>query len=380
MKTRMQEEAERSVAMGPSVPVPPKQDEVSLPARRAVSHRLGDWLYERLGLQGLTYAVPEHANSLPYLLGGITLVGFLILFVTGIYLAQFYHPHPADAHQSVVYIITAAPLGDLVRSVHFWTAQIVTVTVLLHMLRVLFTGAYKRPREINWYVGLGLLAVTFGLVFTGSVLKFDQEGLEALQHNKEAAEVIGAIGGWFSAEFSRTVPLLTRLFNGHATILPLLFALFIAAHIYLIKQHGISPKVTPEATTRATAGEGSSRFDIHLRRMVGYGLFVLSLALTLSLLFPAPLGQPGVAGAEVTKPWWMFLWLFLAEEAWGAKALVVVPLLLAALLALVPIVDRSPYISPTRRKGLLAVAALILVIIVISGVVAALRPVAAHLR
>ena len=341
--------------------------------------RLGKWLNERLGLQGLAYAVPEHANSLPYLLGGVTLTGLVILFVTGIYLAQFYHPHPADAHQSVVYIITAVPLGDLVRSIHFWAAQIVTVTVLLHMLRVLFTGAYKRPREINWYVGLGLLAVTLGLVFTGSVLKFDQEGLEALQHNKEAAEVIGALGAWFSAEFSRSVPLLTRLFDGHATILPLLFGLLIAAHVYLIKQHGISPKVAPDAVSRATAGEGKARLDVHLRRMAGYGLLVLALAMFLSLIWPAPLGQPGVAGAEATKPWWMFVWLFPAEEAWGARALVIVPLVLGGLLALVPILDRSPYLSPRRRMALSVAAGLILVAIVASGVVAALQPVTAHL-
>lgn len=109
----------------------------------------------------------------------------------------------------------------------------------------MFTGSYKRPREINWYAGLGLLAITLGLVFSGSVLKFDQEGLEALQHNKEAAGIIGSLGAWFSAEFSRSVPLLTRLFNAHVTILPLLFGLLIAGHIFLIKQHGISPKVTP---------------------------------------------------------------------------------------------------------------------------------------
>src|SRR3972149_4594343 len=188
---------------------------------------VGEWLWERLGLEGLADNVPQQANRLPHTLGGITLTGFVILFVTGIYLTQFYHPHPTDAHQSVVYIITGAPLGDLVRSIHFWTAQIVTVTVLLHMLRVLFTGAHKRPREINWYAGLGLLAVTLGLVFTGSVLKFDQEGVEALQHNTEAAELIGALGGWFSAEFSRTVPLLTRLFDGHVTILPMGVGLFV---------------------------------------------------------------------------------------------------------------------------------------------------------
>ena len=155
-------------------------------AQAAPRPRLKEWLNERLGLQGLAYAVPEHANSLPYILGGITLSGFVILFITGIYLAQFYHPHPADAHPSVVYLITSAPLGDLVRSIHFWTAQIVTVTMLLHMLRVLFTGAYKRPREVIWYLCLGLMLITLGLVFTGSVLKFDQEGLEALVHNKEA--------------------------------------------------------------------------------------------------------------------------------------------------------------------------------------------------
>ncbi|HID54075.1 MAG TPA: cytochrome bc complex cytochrome b subunit [Anaerolineae bacterium] len=341
--------------------------------------RTSSWLEDRLGLSGIRYAVPEHANSLPYLLGGITLFGFLILIVTGIYLAQFYNPQPTAAHDSVIYIITGATLGDLTRSIHFWTAQLVTLTVLLHLLRVLFTGSYKRPREINWYVGLGLLAVTLGLVFTGSVLKFDQEAVEALEHNSEMAAILGSLGAWFSAEFSRSVPLLTRLFSGHATILPLLFALLITIHVYLIKQHGISPKATPNAETGSTAGTGASRFDIHLKRMAGYGLLTLGIVLVLSLLFPAPLGQPGVAGVELTKPWWMFLWLFPAEAALGSRALIIVPAILGGLLALVPILDRSPYLSPKRRKVLLGGAALILLIIIINGVVAWLQPVAQHL-
>src|SRR3990172_237780 len=203
--------------------------------------KIGQWLYERLGLQGIAYVVPKHANSLPYILGGITLTGFIILIVTGIYLAQFYHPHPSEAHDSVVYIVTGVFLGDLVRSVHFWTAQIVTVTVLLHMGRVLLTGAFKRPREVNWLVGLGLLAVNLVFIFTGSVLKFDQEGLEALQHNIEGAELIGVLGAWFSSEFSRSVPLLTRLFNAHVTILPLTFGLLFAPPVFLPNHHGISP-------------------------------------------------------------------------------------------------------------------------------------------
>lgn len=342
--------------------------------------RIGAFLNERLGLEGLVYHVPEHANTLPYTLGGITMMGFVILVVTGIYLAQFYHPHPADAHDSVIYIITGAPLGDIVRSVHFWTAQIVTITAILHMLRVLLTGSYKRPREINWFVGLGLLGVTMLLVFTGTVLKFDQEGVEALQHNIEAAEIVGALGGWFSAEFSRSVPFVMRLFNAHVTILPLLFGGLIAAHIYLIKQHGISPKPTFNAATHPTAGTGTSHFTLHLQRMIGFGLFILALALALSLIFPAPLGQAGVAGAEVTKPWWMFVWLLPFEQWWGARALLIVPAVLAVLLALVPLLDRTPLISPVRRKPLIATAALVLLVIIALSVFAILQPVAAHLN
>src|SRR3989304_10158652 len=107
--------------------------------------------------------------------------------------------------------------------------------------------------------------------------------------------------------------------------LPLWFALLIIVQAFLVKQHGISPKPTAEAVSRSTAGEGSSRFSAHVVRLAGYGFVVLALALLLSLLWPAPLGQPGVAGAEVTKPPWMFLWLFPAEEAWGAATLPGVP-------------------------------------------------------
>jgi len=210
-------------------------------------------------------------------------------------------------------------------------------------------------------------------------LKFDQEAVEALQHNAETAEILGSLGAWFSAEFSRSVPLLTRLFNGHATILPLIFALLVSGHVFLIKQHGISPKFSPQATARPTNGEGASRFDVHLKRMTGYGLILFGVVLVLSLLFPAPLGQTGVAGIELTKPWWMFVWLFPAEELWGVRALLVVPAILGGLLALVPIIDRSPYLTPWRRKWLLGAVALLLVAIVVSGIVAGLRPVGAHL-
>ena len=153
-----------------------------------------EWVYGRLGLRSLTYHVPSYANAIPYLLGGITLFGILILIATGIYLAQFYHPNPTDAHASVFYIVTEAQLGDFVRSVHFWTANIVMITLLLHLLRVVIGGAYRAPREVTWAIGVGLLVVMLGFFFTGTVLKWDQEAFEALGHNEAIGTILGSLG------------------------------------------------------------------------------------------------------------------------------------------------------------------------------------------
>ena len=127
-------------------------------AQGALWRDLWRWIDERLGLEGLSYPVPAHANSVLYTLGGISLFGVIVLIATGIYLTQFYHGDPTQARQSVEYIITTARLGDFFRSPHFWMANLVTITLLLHALRVFVTGAYRAPRELNWVVGVGLWA------------------------------------------------------------------------------------------------------------------------------------------------------------------------------------------------------------------------------
>jgi hypothetical protein len=94
--------------------------------------RAWDAIDERLALSRLAYPVPTHANGIGYILGGITFFGFLILAATGIWLAQFYHPTPTTARESVVYIINVAPLGDLVRGIHFWVANLVSHSATPH--------------------------------------------------------------------------------------------------------------------------------------------------------------------------------------------------------------------------------------------------------
>ena len=89
----------------------------------------------------MSYPAPDHANSLWYTLGGITFVGFIVLILTGVYLAQFSHPHPAQARESVLYIRDVALIGDLVRGIHVWLASLVTLTAFLHLLRVFATDS-----------------------------------------------------------------------------------------------------------------------------------------------------------------------------------------------------------------------------------------------
>lgn len=313
---------------------------------------------ERLGLSGLAYPVPAHANSIGYILGGITFFGFLILAATGVWLAQFYHPTPSTAYESVVYIMNVAPLGDLVRGIHFWVANIVMATVLLHMGRVFVTGAYKRPREANWLIGLGLLAVTLGLIFTGTVLKWDQEGFEALSHNVEVGNLLGAVGLWFSPEFTTSLPILGRLYIAHIAILPLLGVLLLIAHFLLVKRHGISP--LPAAADAAVDGgpapaTDGSTFTAHVVRMTGFGLLILAASTLLALVWPAGLGPRPVPGVEETKPPWMFLPIYPFEDWFGLDALLWVPAILFGWLALVPFIDRSPYRSARRRRVIVAI-------------------------
>ncbi|MES2210572.1 MAG: cytochrome b N-terminal domain-containing protein [Chloroflexota bacterium] len=340
-------------------------------------------LDERLGLSGLAYPVPAHANGIGYILGGITFFGFLILAATGIWLAQFYHPTPATARESIVYIMNVAPAGDLVRGIHFWVANIVMATVLLHMGRVFATGAYKRPREANWLIGLGLLGITLGLTFTGTVLKWDQEGFEALSHNVEIGNLVGAFGFWFSGDFTTSLPILGRLYMAHVVILPALGTLLLIAHFLLVKRHGIS--ALPAQADAAVDGgpvpaKGGSTFAAHVVRMAGFGLLILAIATVLAVILPAALGPRPIPGTETTKPPWMFLAFYPFEDWFGLPALLWVPAILFGAIALVPFVDRSRYRSPSRRRWFIAIGVVVAVAAVALVIYALVTVPQAHIQ
>lgn len=345
------------------------------------------WIDSRMGLDALSYPVPTHANTLFYTLGGITAFSFFVLIVTGIYLAQFYDPTPAAARDSVIYIMQNVRFGSIVRGLHYWMANLVVVTAGLHLVRVYAGGSYKAPREINWLVGLALFAVTLGFVFTGTVLKWDQEAFEALGHNQEIGDLLGGFGAWFTAGFTRSVPLLTRLFVAHVAILPGLFVVLLAVHFALVKWHGISGLPgrhermgSRTDTVVAMEDEGTSTFKVHVLHLIGFGLLLTAAAGSLTLFFGSPLGEAVTPGPERTRPPWMFLPFFSLENWWGLASLLWGPLVLFVLLAAIPFVDRSPTKAYGRRKIVLLVGGLLLLILVALAIIAVVTPAKTHLN
>lgn len=314
--------------------------------------RAWGWLDDRLGIGGLRYPVPEHANSLAYTLGGLTAASFVGLVLTGIYLAQFYDPTPDAAHESIVYITDEAFAGTLVRSLHYWLASTFVVTLVLHLARTFATASFKAPRELTWISGVALFFLTAGLLFSGTVLKADQEAVEALEHNIEIADLFGFLGFWFSADFTDNISVLTRLYIAHVSILPVLFAAVLAVHLLLIKRHRISPLPwgTPEQVTARERDEHAESFTRHLAHIGKWSLVLFGVALLASGISPAPLGPAGVEGIEITKPPWYFLWLYPLENWFGLDALWIVPGILAVGLVAWPFVERSPERNPRRRR------------------------------
>jgi quinol-cytochrome oxidoreductase complex cytochrome b subunit len=187
-------------------------------------------------------------------LGIASTAAFLITLVTGILLMFYYKPYPDVAYQSIKDIHFIVPTGRFIRNIHRWSANIMVVTVLLHMARTFFTAAYRKPREFNWLVGMGLLVITLALSFTGYLLPWDQLaywaitiGANIAQSPREVTDALGITEHFDPGEIQRLLLLgsdvigpvaLIRFYLLHVMILPLALAALMAVHFWRIRKDG----------------------------------------------------------------------------------------------------------------------------------------------
>jgi quinol-cytochrome oxidoreductase complex cytochrome b subunit len=209
--------------------------------------RLSEWFDRRLGWRSVWTAI--FLRKVPkvnwwYTLGSATLFTAVNQAVTGILLTIYYVPSPDQAYDSVQYITTQVPAGWLIRGLHHWGASAMVILSVLHMLRVIFYGAYKYPREITWFTGVGLLITVIGFGFTGYLLPWDQKAYWATTIGTRIAEVTPGIGTWLlrimrgGDELSAVT--LVRFFGVHVWFLPAALLLLVGIHLYLVVRIGIS--------------------------------------------------------------------------------------------------------------------------------------------
>jgi ubiquinol-cytochrome c reductase cytochrome b subunit len=343
--------------------------------------KIEGFLSSRLGWHKIfQHPIPAHTNNISYTLGGVLLVLGIMLGITGIILQQVYHPHPdiGGAYDSVLEIINISEL-EFVRSLHYWGAQLMVFVVFLHMIRVFVSDSYKKPREIQWLAGILLLLLLFGFLFSGTILKWDQEAVEALEHQEEVAETLGAVGNVFTSEFAPDVPLLVRLYATHVTLLPAVAIPILTLHLILVRLLGMSVPILKKGKKLILVSTKTVTFSSHVKRMLTYGLIAVMIVILLSVLMPTPLGMRGVEGIEITKPPWYLLWIFPLEDTFGLGSIPIVSVIIVAVLAAVPLLNREIHTNH-KKKTLMIIGMFILIGIYLSLTIGgAIAPRAEHL-
>jgi len=210
--------------------------------------RLFDYFNTRLGLTSRHRRVIERpvpaGISYFYCFGGIAFTLFIAQLLSGLLLSIHYTPSEAEAYRSIQRLQQQVPLGMLLRSVHHWAANLMVVTVVLHMLRVFITGSYKNPRELNWIAGAMLLLLTLGFGFTGYLLPWDQKAYWATVVGTNMLGSVPLVGPFLAAvirggdEVSGQT--LLRFYSIHILWFPVLTALFLWVHFHILRRVGIS--------------------------------------------------------------------------------------------------------------------------------------------
>jgi quinol-cytochrome oxidoreductase complex cytochrome b subunit len=209
--------------------------------------RLANWLDQRFGWRNVWEAI--FLRKIPkvnwlYTLGSATLFVAINQAITGILLTIYYVPTPDHAYDSVQYITSQVSAGWLIRGLHHYGASAMVVLTVLHMLRIIWYGSYKFPREVTWLSGVGLLLVVLGFGFTGYLLPWDQKAFWATTVGTRIASVTPGIGEMLMRILrggeELTAVTLARFFGVHVWVLPAILLALLGVHLYLVVKLGIS--------------------------------------------------------------------------------------------------------------------------------------------
>ncbi|EEF57335.1 cytochrome b N-terminal domain-containing protein [Pedosphaera parvula] len=315
-----------------------------------------DWVDSRTGVKKLTHeALYENVpggSRWRYVWGSTLTFAIAVQFITGIFLWMGYAPSAQTAWESVNFIQNETTGGWLLRGIHHYTAQCMTVLLLLHLMQVVIDGAYKAPREVNFWFGILLMQLVLGLSLTGYLLPWDQKGFWATKVATNILSIVPFVGHDLQrlvlggADYGHLT--LTRFFALHAGVLPASLIILLAGHIYLFRKHGIKSKEPHKASDTAFWP------DQVLKDAVAC-LAVMATVLFLILRYNM-FGTHGPVGAELgapadpsepysaARPDWYFLFLFQFLKFFPGQTeiigAIIIPSLAMLVIFLMPFIGR----------------------------------------
>ena len=305
-----------------------------------LDHRTG---YKKLLHETLFENVPGGARW-RYVWGSTLTFTLAIQFITGIFLWMAYSPSSQTAWESVYYIQNEMWGGWFLRGIHHYTAQVMNILLVLHLMQVVIDGAYKAPREVNYWFGLLLLLLVLGLGLTGYLLPWDQKGYWATK----VATSIAAITPVFGEQLQKLIiggsdyghHTLTRFFALHAGVLPAAIVVLLVGHIYLFRRHGITAKEPKKKPDAAFWPDQVFRDAVACLAVLATVLFLVIRTRGAELTAPADPSEPYSAA----RPEWYFLFLFQllkyfpgGTEIWGA---IIIPTLVLLVVFAIPFLGK----------------------------------------
>jgi ubiquinol-cytochrome c reductase cytochrome b subunit len=331
-----------------------------------------DFLEDRLGLIS-TWRSSMTEKRPPAGIGFLRTLGFCALTVamlqvfSGIALAMHYVPSTDLAYDSILALEQEVPWGRFARALHHFGASAFVILAALHLARVFFTGAYKRPRELTWVTGALLLLVVLAFGFTGYLLPWDQKAYFATKVGTEIAGKAPLVGAHVKEMLDGGdavgAPTLTRFYVVHVVLLPLALFGLLAVHLLLIQRHGVA---APGRRVGDEGVPGAPYFPHHVFKEGLAGFLTACVLFALAARYSAPLealAEPGDTGYD-PRPDWYFLALFQLLKVFKGPLEPLgtfwLPTIFLAGLLLLPFLDRAPERHWRRRPFMVALGSCVI--------------------
>jgi ubiquinol-cytochrome c reductase cytochrome b subunit len=317
-----------------------------------------DWLDRRTGIrqllrEALDEPIPGGAR-LAYVFGSGLVFLLLSQVVTGVFLALYYVPSADHAHTTVSFIVKEVASGSFLRSVHSYGSSAMIVVLLLHIGQTVLYGSYKGARELLWLAGCVLFALTLAMSFTGYLLPWDQKAYFATAVGTNILAEIPLVGTGLQRLVRGGVDMgtltVSRFFVAHVLLIPAAMFGFIAIHVWLFRTAGAAGPPSPNASPAV-----ESFYPRQILMDLAFAMLIVGALAALALAIPVELG-PEADPADtrfLPRPEWYYVPVFQWLKYWdGSRAvigIVVIPAVVALLVAGLPFLDRGSERRPWRR-------------------------------